>query len=217
MQDAPTMKPKRQYRSTRRQEQARQTRRQIIAAARKLFIEFGYAGATIEAIAQEAGVAPETVFAIFGNKRTILASLIGVSVGGDDLPIPLLQRAGPQSVLREQDPIQQLHLFAQDISAILERVAPIFEIMRMAAKTEADIADLLTDRLEERLQNLGTFVQHLSAHSPLREGLDTAQATEIVWAITSPEVYNLLTVDRGWSREQYAGWLADSLVRLLLP
>src|SRR5512141_1870147 len=134
-------KIKRPYNSTRRQAQARETRRQIIEAARRLFAEHGYAGATIEAIAQEAGVAPETIFTTFGNKRTILAALIDVAVGGDEQSIPLLQRPGPQTVLQEHDPIRQLQMFAEDIAGILERVAPVFEIMRMAAKTEPDITD----------------------------------------------------------------------------
>jgi AcrR family transcriptional regulator len=214
---AKSTKPKRPYNSTRRQAQARETRRQIVEAARKLFVEYGYAGATIEAIAQEAGVSPETIFATFGNKRAILAALIDVEVGGDDQPIPLLQRPGPQTVLQEHDPVRQLQLFAADISGILTRVAPVFAIMRAAAKTEPDIAELLKNLLEERLHNMAAFVQSVSAHSSLRAGLDDAQAAEIVWTITSPEVFSLLTVDRGWPRERYAHWLGDTLARLLLP
>ena len=210
-------KPKRKYHSQRRQEQARETRQRILSAALKLFSEHGYTGATIEAIAQEAGVAPLTIFAIFGNKRSILAGLGKVSVGGDDQPIPLMQRPGPQSVLQEKDPMRQIHLFAVDIAGILERVAPVFEIMRMAAKTEPEIADLLKNILEDRLYNLGIFVQHVSANSDLREGLDEAEATEIVWSIASPEVYRLLTVDRRWSKERFSQWLGDTLTRLLLP
>jgi TetR/AcrR family transcriptional regulator of autoinduction and epiphytic fitness len=212
-----TQKPKRAYRSTRRREQARQTRRQILEAAGQLFIEKGYSGATIEAIAQQAGVAQETIFAVFGNKRNLLSTLVDVAVGGDERPITLLQRPGPQSVLRQRDPVLQLHMFAKDIANILERVAPIFEVLRMAAKTEADIAELLQNLLAERMRNMEVFVGQLAAHSPLRQGLDVAQAAEIVWAITSPEVFNLFTVDRGWPKEKYVDWLGDTLVRLLLP
>ena len=214
---AKTRKPKRKYDSTRRQAQARETRRQVIEAARRLFTEYGYAGATIDAIAQEAGVAPETIFATFGNKRAILAAVIDVAVGGDDQPVPLLQRPGPQAVLQQAKPAQLLQLFAADISDILERVAPMFAIMRVAAKTEPEIAELLKNRLEQRLRNLTAVVRRLSARSALREGLDDEQAAEIVWTITSPEVFSLLTVDRGWSRERYAHWLGDTLARLLLP
>ena len=210
-------KPKRQYRSSRRQEQAKETRGRILAAGLKLFSKHGYAGATMEAIAEEAGVALLTVYATFGNKRSILADLISVSVSGDDQPIPLLQRTGPQSVLEEKDPFRQIHLFAVDITEILKRVAPVFEIMRMAAKTEPEIAEMLVNILGKRLRNLGVFVQTLAANTDLRDGLDVPGATETVWTIASPEVYRLLTVDRGWTKERFAQWLGDSLTRLLLP
>lgn len=210
-------KPKRAYRSTRRQAQARHTRQQILDAARACFDESGYNGATIDAIAQRAGVAPETIFAVFGNKRTILTALVDLAVGGDEKPTPLLQRPGPQAVLHEQDPIRQLRRFAHDISEILARVAPLFEIMRMAAKTEPEIADLLQTRLANRMNNLSRFVQQVARNTALRDGLSVEQATETVWAITSPELFRLLTVDRGWSRERYIDWLGDVLIRLLLP
>ncbi len=212
-----TQKPRRPYRSTRRQAQARQTRRQILAAAGELFVERGYNGATLEAIAQHAGVAQETIFAVFGNKRNLLSKLVDFAVGGDELPLAVLERPGPQRVLRESDPEQQLHMFAADIANILERVAPLFEVLRMAAKTEADIAELLQNLLAERMRNMQVFVGQLAAHSPLRPGLDVAQSAEVVWALTSPEVYNLFIVDRGWPKEKYVQWLGETLVRLLLP
>jgi AcrR family transcriptional regulator len=210
-------KPKRPYNSTRRQAQARQTRQQIADAARQLFTERGYTGATIEAIAQEAEVAPETIYATFGNKRKILTHLMNIAVGGDEEPIRLLDRPEPQATMRESDQQLQLSQFARSITSILERVAPIFAIMRAAAKTEPEIADLLERILQERWQNLGTFVQHVAANGPLREGLPMPQAVDTVWAIASPELFTLLTVDRGWSKEQYIDWLATSLIRLLLP
>lgn len=120
-------------------------------------------------------------------------------------------------MLQETDPIRKIQRFARDITDILERVAPLFEVMRMAAKTEPEIADLLHGRLEVRFQNLSAFVSSLSAHTALREGLDDKSATETVWAIAGPDMYRLLTVDRGWSKEEYSQWLGDSLIRLLLP
>lgn len=208
---------KRTYNSTRRQAQAQETRLQILEAAQKLFLERGYSGASIGAIAEAAGVAPETVFVIFGNKRTILARLIDIAVGGDEQPIPLLERPGPQAVLNEADPIRKLHRFALDISQILERVAPLFEVIRLAAKTEPEIYALLKNILQNRMQNMEAFTASLAAHHPLRDGLDERQAAEVVWAITSPELFNLLRSDRDWSREHYIEWLGDTLVRLLLP
>jgi AcrR family transcriptional regulator len=207
---------KRKYNSSRRQEQARQTRRQIVEAARNLFAERGYTGATIEAIAQEAGVAPETIYAAFGSKRAILARLIDVSVGGDDEPIPILQRPGPQAVQRELEPARQIQMFAHDMQEIMGRVAPIFGIMRVAAKTEPDIAEMLQNILESRLQGMQSFIHYLIANGALQADITPDEAAETVWAISSAELYNLLTVDRGWSGERYEQWLAKTLTKLLL-
>ena len=207
---------KRTYNSSRRKEQARLTSRQIVEAARKLFIERGYSGATIEAIAQEAGVSVETVYATFGSKRAILTRLIDVSVVGDDEPIPLLQRPGPQAVQQEMDQKHQVKLFAHDMREIMERMAPLFGIMRVAAKTEPDLSEMLQNILESRVHGMEEFIRYLAANGPLQADISLAEAAETVWAISSAEVYSLLTADRGWSGDQYEQWLVKTLTRLLL-
>ena len=207
---------KRTYNSSRRKEQARLTSRQIVEAARKLFIDRGYSGATIEAIAQEAGVAAETVYAIFGNKRAILSKLIDVSIVGDDESIPLLQRPGPQAVQQEKNQQRQIQLFARDMQEIMGRMAPIFGIMRVAAKTEPDISDALQNVLENRVHGMEEFIRYITANGSLQEDLTLAEAAETVWVISSAEVYSLLTIDRGWSGEQYQHWLAKMLTKFLL-
>lgn len=206
----------RKYDSTRRQAQARQTRLQITEAARALFFERGYAGTTIEAIAEKAAVAPETIYAIFKNKRNVLSFLFDISVGGDDEDIRLIDRPDPQAVFAETDQRRQLTLFARDITKILHRAAPVFEILRIAAKTEPEIAELVQHLLKERMDNMTMVAKHVAANGPLREGLDRERAAEMIWSMTSPELYLLLRRDRGWSDEQYAEWLAETLIRLLL-
>lgn len=207
---------KRTYNSSRRKEQARLTNRQIVGAARKLFAERGYSGATLEAIAQEAGVSVETVYATFGSKRAILSKLIDISVVGDDEAIPLLQRPGPQAVQQEKDQQRQIQLFARDIVEIMGRMAPLFGIMHVAAKTEPDISEILHNILENRVHGMEAFIRYLAANGPLRADLTPAEAAETVWAISSAEVYSLLTVDRSWSSDQYEQWLAKTLTKLLL-
>jgi AcrR family transcriptional regulator len=214
---AENRRSKRQYISTRRQAQAAETRRQIIAAAGTLFAERGYTGTTIEDIAREAGSAVQTVYASFGSKRAILTRLVELAVGGDEAAVPVLEQAEPQAVRRETDQQHQLALFADGVTEIMARMSPIFEIMRTAAKTEPDIAALLQRILDERVQNMIQFVGWVAANGALREGLDVAAAGETVWTLTSAEVYRLLTVDRGWARDRYAQWLATTLVTLLLP
>ena len=214
---SPKIRTKRAYNSNRRQEQARQTKRQIIEAARSLFIERGYAGATIDAIAQNAGVAPETIYAAFGSKRAILARLFEVSLVGDDLPIPLLERQGPQAAMNETDQRRQIELFADDIYEIMSRVAPLFDVMRGAAKTETEMAEMLQNILNARVQGMLAFVRALVKNGPLRQGLTPERAAETVWLLTSAEVFTLLKTNRAWTEESHKRWLVDSLTRLLLP
>ncbi|MFH2039630.1 MAG: helix-turn-helix domain-containing protein [Chloroflexota bacterium] len=215
------MKPqnssKRTYDSSRRKKQARQTRLQIIEAARKLFTERGYSGATIEAIAQEANVAVETIYASFGNKREILTRLISVSLVGDDDPTPLLQRQGPLKVMQEKNQRRQIQLFAIDMTEIMGRVASLFEVMRSAAKNEPEITTILQKILEERLGGMKVFIRALMSNGPLRDEISLEEAAETTWVLSSGEVYSLLVVDRGWSTEKYSRWLASALSNLLLP
>jgi AcrR family transcriptional regulator len=207
----------RKYDSTRRQAQARQTRLQIAEAARVLFLTRGYAGTSIEAIAETAGVAPETIYAAFKNKRNVLSFLFDISIGGDDEDIRLLDRPDPQAVLRETDQQRQLSLFARDITRILQLAAPIFEILRIAGKTEPEIAELVQRLLRERMANMSMVAKSVAANGPLREGLNRTRAAELIWTMTSPELYLLLHRDRGWTDEEYTQWLTDTLIRLLLP
>ena len=209
---------KRKYDSTRRQAQADETRRQILEAARKLFMERGYAGATIEAIATEAKVAPETIYAVFRNKKRILINLMNVSspTGVED-HTPMLERAGPQAVSQEHDQRRQLQMFAQDVAKNLEQVAPISEILVNAAKTERDVERILQRLINQRLEHMKFAVQQIAPNGPFREKVDEVYATDTVWTLTSPDVFLLLTRDRGWSKEKYAQWLADMLIRALMP
>ena len=170
----------------------------------------------LEAIAQEAGVAVETIYASFGNKREILSSLISVSFVGDDDPTPLLQRQGPLNALQEKDQHRQIQLFARDMTEIMGRVAPLFEVMRSAAKTEPDIALMLQKILSERVEGMKVFIRALLSNGSLRDGLNLEEAAETTWALSSAEVYTLLVVDRGWTVEKYSKWLVSALTRLLV-
>ena len=209
---------KRKYDSTRRQAQAGETRRQILEAAHKLFIEHGYAGATIEAIAKEAGVALKTVYAVFKNKWKILVTLLNnsSSTSGEE-NIPVLERAGPKAVAQERDQRRQLQMFAQVIADNMEGAAYISEIMQVAAKTEADVDKMVQNLNMQRWQHMAFAVQQIVINGPLQEEMDAAHATDIVWTLTSPEVFLLLTRDRGWEKEKYVEWLADTLIRAFLP
>ena len=207
---------RRPYASERRKAQAAETRRHVLEAARRLFTEHGYTGTTITAIALEAKVSPETVYAIFGSKRAVLAELVGMSVLGDARSTPLLEQRGPQEVRRSKNQREQIRFFAAGMRQIMSRVGPIFQVMHTAASTEPEIATLLGQVLEQRLEGMRAFVRMVTSNGPLRKGVEAQSAAESVWAVSSAEMHWLLTVDRGWSGDRYEEWLTDTLEVILL-
>jgi AcrR family transcriptional regulator len=211
---------KRKYDSSRRKAQALETHTQVLEAAQNLFIERGYLGTSIESIAQKAGVAPETVYSVFGNKKAVLSQVFNLSVvgmaGDDDNPVPLAVRSYIEDIEAERNQTRQFQMFAKRIQIIMPRTAPILEVMRGAARTEPEIANLLKKYLDDRLHRMGYFIDCVLANGPLRKGIGKTTAAEMVWGLTSAEFYNLLIADLNWSEEEYEVWLADTLIRLLL-
>jgi AcrR family transcriptional regulator len=211
------VKPRKPYQSKLRSEQARQTRMRILDAAQGLFTTRGYGAASVEGIASAAGVATDTVYAIFGNKRGILHALMDVRVGGDDRDVSVIDREAPREVRAERDQGRQLALFARDIASIIERARPVDDIMRGAAAVDVEVAALRAGLQEQRHRNMRVLVGWVAANGPLRDGLGEDEAAAIVWTLTSPEVHGLLRVARGWTAERYVAWLGETLKATLLP
>ena len=203
---------RRPYRSGRRREQAEETRVRVLDAAGALFEERGYTGASIAAIAAAAGVSEETIYARFGTKRALLGELVARAVRGAD-PRPVPEQEGPRTLAAASDQREQLRLFAADIAERLERAGPLVTLIG-AARAEPELAELLERIHGERLTSLRVVVDALLSNGPLR--LAEKEALDTVWALTSPELHQLLVRVRGWSRSRYSAWLADSLAALLL-
>ena len=206
----------RAYRSELRAEQARQTRMKVLDAAQALFGGRGYAGTTVEAIAREAGVAVDTVYASFRSKAGVLHALIDVRAGGDDAPVELLDREGPQAVRVERDQRRQVTAFAGGVADIIERARPVDDIMRGAAEVDPEIAALRAEVQQGRYRNMRQFVSWLAANGPLGDRLSEDEAAAIVWTLTSPEVHRLLRTERGWPAARYRAWLGETLAQTLL-
>ena len=204
---------RRSYRSPRRDEQAAQTKERVLDAAAVLFLERGYEGASIAAIAVGAGVSEETVYARFGNKRTLLGELVRRGVRGAD-PRPVPEQEAPRALAAVSDQREQLRLFAADVVVRLERAAPLVGVVSAASRSEPELADLLARLHEHRLENLRVLIDALAANGRLR--LPKDRAVETVWALTSPELHQLLVRVRGWTRQRYVAWLSASLASLLL-
>ncbi len=207
----------RRYDSSLRKAQASQTRLRILEVAQQLFAGRGYVATTMDSIASAAGVATDTVYASFGTKAGVLHRLLDVRVGGDDSPVPLLEREGPKAVRVEPTQRRQVERFAADVTEILERARPVDDIMRDAAAVDPEIAALRRRMQQTRYENIRQFASGLAAKGPFRAGISEDEAGEIAWTLASPEVHGLLRRERGWTRDRYAAWLADTFTRALLP
>jgi AcrR family transcriptional regulator len=207
----------RAYDSPRRRDQARATRRAILRAAQDLFVARGFVTTTIDAIAARAKVSPETVYATFKNKRSILSELVDVSTAGDDAPVPILARGWVQEMREEPDAGRRLRILARNGRQILERTAPVYEVLRAAADSDPRIAALWERTKAQRFAGQRELVRVLIGGNSLRAGLTARAAADIVFAVGSPETYRLLVIDRGWSPTRFERWYADTLARLVMP
>ena len=130
------VKPRRRYDSSRRQEQARENRRAVLAAARRMFLEQGYAATTVGAIASEAGVSVETVYKAFGNKPGLVKAVADVAIVGDDEPVPMLQRERVRRIQAEPDPRRKLAMYGEHLAESAPRRVPVELLVRAAAASD---------------------------------------------------------------------------------
>jgi len=201
----------------RRARQAAATRARIVEAAGRLFAEKGYAATTIDAVAAEADVAVETVYARFKNKRNLLEAYLDVSIVGDAEPVPLLDRPEVQAVAAAATQQEQLRLLARLMRGVLERNAAAHAVLKAAAAVDPDLDALAAEDDQRRKATHRAFVEMLRSRGPLRDGLSTNDAVDTMSAIANPETCAFLIRRRGWTPARVERWLAETLGLLLLP
>ena len=205
----------RAYVSPRRAEQAKATRRAILESARRLFLSNGYGATSIRAIAEEAGVAVQTVYAVFGNKRQLVIELLEDAVTGDDHLMDSQAEDSETSAVRaEPDPRRRAQLGAALARSITERLLPVFKITSDAAAVDPDFAELNQAMIARRRAEMADGATLLAGDDGLRVSPDDAAAS--LFVLCSPHVAQLLTEHLGWSFDRYQTWLADAIERLIL-
>jgi AcrR family transcriptional regulator len=192
------------------------TRAKILAAARQQFVKNGYVATTMPTIAKEAGVAVQTLYFTFGTKKAILTEVVDVAVAGDTAPIATLDRPWVEQALAAP-PADMLRMLVTAATEIHERVGPVLDVVRSAAAVDPDIAELWRTNIAQRHTVATLFAGALAAKTTLREGVNAARAADITLAILTPETYQLLVADRGWTRQDWAHWATGALICQLLP
>jgi AcrR family transcriptional regulator len=207
---------KRRYDITARRAAAEQTRRAILESARRLFLEKGYAGTTMPAIAQAADVALDTVYATVGTKAELFRLLVEAALSGQDAAVPADEREYVRAIRVEPDAARKLQIYANALAGIQPRLAPLFQVLQTAAPLDADLGALWRDISARRAANMRLLAKNLAATGHVRADLTESTVADVLWSTNSPEFYLLLVEQRGWSPQEFGSWLADAWIRLLL-
>ena len=210
------VKGRRAYSSRVRAEAADRTREAVVEAALALFLEQGYAPTTVAQIAERAGVSRPTVFAV-ASKAGLLKLARDRAIAGDADPRAITARPSYAEVVAAADAEATLRRYARLSTGILRGFAVLNDVLRQAAGTDPELAELWRVSEAERLRGARRVIDLVVAKGSLRPGLDAAIAVEVLWTLNAPEHYQRLVGDRGWDAQQFEQWYADTLVRLLLP
>lgn len=216
--DPAPVKPRRRYESRLRREQAARTRRAIVAAALDAFLEHGFAGATMQRIADAAGVVVETIYRTFGGKAALFEAAVEAAVAGgvERAERPPEQRPAILAVIDEPDPRRKVERYAETQPGIHARLGPLYRVLAEAAALDPDLVAVREQLEAQRLAGMGRFARHLADAGVLRPGLSVEEARDVLWTLCAHATYLMLVAERGWSPERYRVWLAEMLAAALL-
>ena len=190
----------------------------IIDAATTMFLQNGYAGATIPAIAARAGVAVETVYRAAPGKAGLLAAAVQAALAGgaQRAEVPVEEREAIRRVIDETDPRRQLHAYASTQPGVWSRVGPLLRVLDEAAAGDGELAKLRTAHEEQRHAGLHRFAELLADRDVLRSDITTDRAADILWTLCAQATFEALVTARGWTHSEYREWLGDTLSDALL-
>jgi AcrR family transcriptional regulator len=199
-----------------RAEQARATRRRIVTAAASQFVAHGYGATLLDQVAEQAGVAVQTVYFHFGNKRTLLKEALDMAAVGDDDPVPLMERPWVKQFQDETDPVRIIVLWLATARAILDRIAPLMRVVRGATGTDPEVAAQWdTNQAQTRAAN--SFLADLLARrGALKPGLGVEQARDIAFVLSNAETFLQFTDVCGWTPDEWQDRTAAMLTAALV-
>ena len=207
--------PTRRYDSTWRQAQARQTREALLDAARHRFLAEGFAATTVAVIAADVGVSVDTIYKAFGGKPGLVRAICADALAGEG-PVPAETRSDALHG-SETDPRAIIRGWGALASEVAPRVVPILLLIRDAAIADPEMAGLQADMDRQRLDRMTRNARKLADAGHLRRGLTVEHAGEIMWTYSSPQLYELLVMTRGWPLQRFTTFITDAMIAALLP
>ena len=199
--------------SARREAGASVTRRHIVEAARRLFLEQGYVATSIRQLADAAEVSPQTIYNAFGSKFGVFSALIDVVVAGDHEDVALMARPEMQALETISEAPALIGALVRASVPVLSRLSVVHPVLVGAAAADTEVAVAYQRfAVEGRLADLRPIGERLVAIGGLARDMDPSRVTDILWTVLSPEVFVLLHRQRAWTAEQFEVWAIEALV-----
>lgn len=199
---------KRPYKSESRSAQAAQTKERILRAAKNLFKLEGFEYATIEKIAQVAGISIPTVYSLFQSKRGILRALMDEVFPKDKF------EALVEKSKEALSPEERLRYSAKIARQIYDAERTQMEVFRSASVLSPEFKELEKEREMRRYDRQEVTINAMAKENSL--GVSVKKARDILWAFTGRDIYRMLVIEQGWSSEAYEKWLAQLLASELI-
>jgi len=179
-----------------------------------MFLTSGYSSTTVQAIAVAAGVSADTVYKSFGGKPGLIRAIRDHALAGEG-PIPA-ERRSEAIQQREPDPRKVINAWGDFVAELAPRVSPILLLVRDAAATDPDVRALQDELDADRLKRMTDNARRLRDAGHLRPDMPLTRAADILWTYSSPELYQLLVLRRGWTLERYGKFVAEAMIKALL-
>ncbi|MEU7742708.1 helix-turn-helix domain-containing protein [Nonomuraea sp. NPDC049158] len=198
-------------RPNKRAEKAKETRQRIRTAALELFVQDGYGATNLQDVADRAGVAVQTIYFVFGNKRALLKELVDVTIAGDDEPVATMDRPWYTAALAADTAQDTLRAYVAGATAVLERIAPIGKVLEAAVASDPEVAALWPHDVDPRYVVQQGAAKALTGKPGARADLPVEEIADVLYGLLSPELYLLFVQERGWSRERWESWIGETL------
>jgi AcrR family transcriptional regulator len=198
-------------RTNKRAQKSQETRGRIRQAALELFTRDGYGATNLQDVADRAGVAIQTIYFVFGNKRALLKELVDVTIAGDEEPVATMNRPWYTDALAAGTAPEMLRAYVAGTTSVLERVAPIGRMLRAAAASDPEVGTLWPPGTDPR------YVVHLHAAEALagkpgaNPDVPVEEVADLLYGLLSPELYLVFVEERGWSAQRWQRWAGDTL------
>lgn len=203
------MAVKRAYDASRRRSEAELRRRSVLAAARQQFVESGITGTTIVAIAEAAGVSPQTVYSVFGSKGGLLIALL------DELEAEV-DSAGVASAVEAAagDAGAQLEAIVRYHCELFERGLDLIDLARRSS-SDPIVGGFVDEGNRRRRDACLRWARSWRRTGALRDDLTVTTAADLLWVHCGADLFVAFVLGCGWERARLERWLVATLRSLL--